>query len=58
MLMEDEHFRFLKTNFINMKQLKSEHIIKYKALFLNTKTRLCHLVMEYLPYPSLKSPLP
>ena len=52
--MEDEHFYFLKTNFINIKQLKHESVISYKALFMNSKQRKCHLVMEYLPYPNLK----
>ena len=52
--MEDEHYRSIKTNFFNIKQLKHENIIKYKALYLNPKQRLCHLVMEYLPYPKLR----
>jgi len=43
----------LKTNFINMKQLQHHSIIKYKAIYLNSKNRICHLVMEYFPHPSL-----
>ena len=51
--MEDEHFRSIRTNFISIKQLKNDHIIKYKALYLSSKNRVCHLVMEYLPYKRL-----
>lgn len=52
--MEDEHYQSIKTNFINIRQLKHSNIIKYKALYLNPKMRLCHLVMEYTPFPPLK----
>lgn len=55
--MEDEHFHGLKTNFISMKQLRHECIVKYKALYLNSKKRICHLVMEYFPFKNLKAPL-
>lgn len=34
--------------------MKHDGLIKYKALYLNPNQRKCHLVMEYLPYPSLK----
>lgn len=54
MKMEDEHYQGIKTNFINMKQLKHDCIIKYKALYLNSKKRVCHLLMEYLPFGRLK----
>lgn len=37
-----------------MKQLKHDCIIKYKALYLNPKKRVCHLLMEYLPFGHLK----
>lgn len=43
--MEDEHYRSIKTNFINMKQLKHENIIRYKAIYLNRQKRICKLVM-------------
>ena len=51
---EDEHFRFLRTNFINIRQLRHKSIIKYKALFINDKIRVCHTILEYFPHPSLK----
>lgn len=52
--MEDEHYRSIKTNFINIRQLKHSNIVKYKALYLNPKLRLCHLVMEYTPFSPLR----
>ena len=52
--MEDEHYRSIKTIFFNIKQLKHENIIRYKALYLNPKQRLYHLAMEHLPYIPLQ----
>lgn len=52
--MEDEHYRSIKTNFIYIKQLKHDNIIKYKALYLNRRKRVCRLIMEHSPFPSLR----
>ena len=51
---EDEHFRSLRTNFMTIKKLKQKSLIKYKALFINDKIRVCHTVLEYFPHPPLR----
>lgn len=38
---------------MDIKNLCHDHIIKYKALFLEMNNKQCHLVMEYLPFPNL-----
>ena len=52
--MQEEQIRFLKTNFISIRQLKNDNIIGYKALYLDSAKHTCHLVMEYAPFPHLK----
>lgn len=52
--MEDEHFLFLKTNFMDIKRLTHKSIIKYKAIYINPKQRVCNIVMEFCPQPHLR----
>lgn len=51
--LDQEHLLYLKENFIDIKELKHEHIVKYKAIFFEIKNERCHLVMDYMPYPDL-----
>ena len=37
-----------------MKCLNHENIIKYKALYLDKAKRISYLIMDYIPYPTLK----
>lgn len=51
----DEEISFMyRKNFLTMKCLNHENILKYRALYLDKAKRTSYLVMEYLPYPTLK----
>jgi len=51
--LDREHILFLKKNFTDIKALRHEKIIRYRALFFEMKTETCYLVMEFLPFPDL-----
>lgn len=51
--LDREHILFLKKNFMDIKALNHEHVIRYKALFFEMKSSTCHLIMNYLPFPDL-----
>lgn len=51
--LDREHILFLKKNFMDIKALNHEHIIRYKALFFEMNSSTCHLIMDYLPFPDL-----
>jgi len=43
-----------RKNFLTMKCLNHENILKYRALYLDKAKQTSYLVMEYLPYSTLK----
>ena len=51
--MDEEHILELKRNFLSIKQLRNQSIIKYHALYFDLRKGLAYLVMEYFPYPNL-----
>lgn len=51
---EQEHILGLKRDFITLKELNHSSVCRYKALYFDQNQRGAYLVMEYLPYPSLK----
>jgi serine/threonine protein kinase len=51
--MDEEHIMELKKNFLSITQLRHPSIIKYHALYLDTKKHAAYLVMENFPFPNL-----
>ena len=51
----DEEISFTyRKNFLTMKCLNHKNILKYRALYLDKPKQTSYLVMEYLPYPTLR----
>lgn len=43
----------LKDNFLAIRSLDHLNIVKYKALYIDMRKKLCYIVMEYVNLPSL-----
>lgn len=52
--MDEEHIVFLKKNFKQIRSLDHPNVIKYKAMYLDYKNKICYLIMDYETSPSLK----
>ena len=52
---DDEYVYFVKRNFVYIKDLDHENIIKYKACYLDLQKEKIYIVMDYLPYPNLRA---
>lgn len=51
----DEEITYLyRKNFLTMKCLKHENIVKYKSLYLDKNKGVSYLVMDLIDYPTLK----
>jgi hypothetical protein len=51
----DEEISYLyRKNYLTMRCLKHENIIKYRGLYLDKNKGLSYLVMDYINYPTLK----
>ena len=50
---EDDQIMYLKKNFCYMKEINHPHIIKYKSLYLDSRSRTCYLVMELFEHKDL-----
>ncbi len=44
----------LKENFLAMRELDHPNIVKYKALYIDMRKKLCTIVMEYVDLPCLE----
>jgi serine/threonine protein kinase len=53
LMMEEEHIMELKENFLAIYSLDHPNIVKYKALYIDMRKKLCYIVMEYINLPSL-----
>ena len=54
MKLNEEISLMYRKNFRTMKCLSHENILKYRSLYLDKASQTSYLVMEYLPYPTLK----
>lgn len=45
----------LKQNFMAVRALNHQNIVKYKALYIDMRKKLCYIVMEYINLPSLQT---
>lgn len=50
---DEEHIIFLKSNFKQIHALDHPNIIKYKSMYLDIKSNICYLVMDYITTPNL-----
>lgn len=50
---EEENLPALKSNFLVMKNLNHPNIVKYEALYVDTRRRMAWLVMELVNASSL-----
>jgi len=51
--MDEEHIMELKEIFLAIRSLNHPNIVKYRALYIDMRKKLCHIVMEYINLPSL-----
>jgi maternal embryonic leucine zipper kinase len=54
MKLNEEISLMYRKNFRTMKCLNHPNILKYRSLYLDKTSQTSYLVMEYLPYPTLK----
>ena len=53
--LEREQVFYLKSNFMEIKELSHPNILSYKAIYFELEYQRCYLVMDYFPYPELEN---